>query len=54
MRGTLIFGKKGKLASRYIGPFRIKSRVSDVAYRLEQTLELTGIHDIFHVSMLKN
>ena len=57
-RSTLIFGKKGELASRYIGPFRIgpdriMSRVGDVAYRLELTVELTRTHDIFHVSMLK-
>ena len=33
MKGVMRFGKKGKLASRYIGPFEIKSRVGEVAYR---------------------
>ena len=34
-RGVLRFGKRGKLAPRYIGPFPIIDRVGEVAYRLE-------------------
>ena len=33
MKGVMRFGKKGKLAPRYIGPFEIRSRVGEVAYR---------------------
>ena len=47
------FGKKGKLAPRYIEPFEIRSRVGEVAYILVLPLELSQIHPIFHVSMLR-
>ncbi|GJX72929.1 reverse transcriptase domain-containing protein [Tanacetum coccineum] len=47
------FGKKGKLAPRYIGPFEILERIGLVAYRLRLPEELSGVHDMFHVSNLK-
>nr|GEY22349.1 putative reverse transcriptase domain-containing protein [Tanacetum cinerariifolium] len=47
------FGKKGKLAPRYVGPFKIVKRVGQVAYRLKLPQELSCIHDTFHVSNLK-
>ena len=34
MKGVMRFGKKGKLSSRYVGPFEILERVGKVAYRL--------------------
>nr|GEU56211.1 putative reverse transcriptase domain-containing protein [Tanacetum cinerariifolium] len=46
------FGKKGKLAPRYVGPFEITERISPVAYRLRLPQELNGVHDTFHVSNL--
>ncbi|GJU28218.1 putative reverse transcriptase domain-containing protein [Tanacetum coccineum] len=49
----LHFGKKGKLAPRYIGPFEILERIGLVAYRLRLPEELSSMHDIFHVSNLK-
>ncbi|GKF80996.1 hypothetical protein Tco_0239598, partial [Tanacetum coccineum] len=48
------FGKKGKLAPRYVGPFGILERISPVAYRLRLPEELSGVHNMFHVSNLKN
>nr|GEW33463.1 putative reverse transcriptase domain-containing protein [Tanacetum cinerariifolium] len=52
-KGVVPFGKKGKLAPRYVGPFEIMERVGKVAYRLKLPQELSCIHDTFHVSNLK-
>ena len=43
----------GKLAPGDIGPFKIRSRVGGVAYRLVLSPELSRIHPVFHVSMLR-
>ena len=42
-------GKSGKLAPRYIGPYKILAKVGLVAYRLKLPTELSAIHDVFHV-----
>ncbi|GKA02517.1 hypothetical protein Tco_0675182 [Tanacetum coccineum] len=52
-KGTVHFGKRGKLSPCYIGPFKILARVGPVAYTLELPEELKGIHSMFHVSNLK-
>ncbi|GJV95603.1 putative reverse transcriptase domain-containing protein [Tanacetum coccineum] len=52
-KGVIRFGKKEKLAPRYIGPFEILERIGPVAYRLRLPEELSGVHDTFHVSNLK-
>ncbi|GKF44294.1 hypothetical protein Tco_0130846, partial [Tanacetum coccineum] len=52
-KGVVRFGKKGKLAPRFVGPFEITKRIDLVAYRLRLTEELNVIHDTFHVSNLK-
>ncbi|GJX69585.1 retrotransposon protein, putative, ty3-gypsy subclass [Tanacetum coccineum] len=52
-KGVVRFGKKGKLAPRYVGPFEIIDCVRPVAYRLKLPQELSCIHDTFHVSNLK-
>lgn len=53
MKGVLRFGKKGKLRPRFIGPFDVLERIGDVAYRLALPPELSAIHNVFHVSMLR-
>nr|GEW73588.1 putative reverse transcriptase domain, ribonuclease H-like domain, aspartic peptidase domain protein [Tanacetum cinerariifolium] len=52
-KAVVHFGKKGKLASRFIGPFEIIESIGPVAYRLRLPEELNGVHDTFHVSNLK-
>ena len=52
-KGINRFGKKGKLKPRYIGPFEVLQRIGAVAYRIALFPELSHIHDVFHVSMLR-
>ena len=52
-RGVVRFGKRGKLSSRFIGPFEILDRVGTVAYRLTLHPSMSGVHEVFHVSMLQ-
>ena len=47
------FGKRGKLSPRYIGPFVIVERIGPVAYRLDLPKELSRVHNVFHISMLR-
>ncbi|GJW62557.1 putative reverse transcriptase domain-containing protein [Tanacetum coccineum] len=52
-KGVVRFGKKGKLAPRFVGPFEIIKKVVFVAYRLDLPEELNGVHGAFHMSNLK-
>ncbi|GJZ18489.1 putative reverse transcriptase domain-containing protein [Tanacetum coccineum] len=52
-KGVVRFGKKGKLATRFVGPFEIIKKVGPVAYRLDLPEEMNGVHDTFYVSNLK-
>ena len=47
------FRQRGKLNPRYIGPFEILERVGNVSYRLALPPAMSGVHDVFHVSMLR-
>jgi hypothetical protein len=53
MRGLRRFKIKGKLARRYIGPFKILEQRGEVAYQLELPPQLSDVHDVFHVSQLR-
>ncbi|KAM1092548.1 hypothetical protein ACFX19_020117 [Malus domestica] len=53
-RGVIRFGKRDKLSPRYIGPYEITERIGEVTYRLELPLELSKIHNVFHVLMLRH
>ena len=37
----------------YIGPFEVLERVGIVSYRLALPYSLSGVHEVFHVSMLR-
>ena len=52
-RGVVRFGKHGKLSPRFIGPFKILERIGCVAYRLALPPSMSGVHEVFHVSMLR-
>ena len=52
-RGVVRFDKRGKLAPRYIRPFKILKRVGTFAYQLVLQSSLSGVHEVFHVSMLR-
>ena len=52
-KGIVRFGTKGKLSPRYIGPFTILARIGSLAYRLDLPDSMKGVHNVFHVSMLR-
>jgi hypothetical protein len=51
-KGVQRFGMKGKLAPRYIGPYKIKEACGPVAYQLKLPPSMSAVHDVFHVSQL--
>ncbi|GJZ51652.1 hypothetical protein Tco_0606167, partial [Tanacetum coccineum] len=52
-KGVVRFEKKGKLTHRLVRPFKIIKKIGPMAYKLELSKELDGVHDAFHVSNLK-
>nr|GEY73559.1 putative reverse transcriptase domain-containing protein [Tanacetum cinerariifolium] len=44
-KGVVRFGKKRKLAPRFVRPFEIVKKVGHVAYRLDLPKEFNGVHD---------
>ena len=52
-RGVVRFDKRGKPSPRFIGPFEILERVGTVAYWFALPLRMSGVHEVFHVSMLR-
>jgi hypothetical protein len=53
MRGLRRFKIRGKLAPRYIGPFKVLEQSGKLAYQLELPPQLSDMHDVFHVLQLR-
>ena len=52
-RGVVRFSKRGKLSPRFIRPFEILERVGTIAYRLALPPSMSGVYEVFHVSMFR-
>ncbi|XP_028061894.1 uncharacterized protein LOC114265323 [Camellia sinensis] len=52
-KSLMRFGRSGKLSPRFIDLFYIIERVGEVAYHLALPPQLSGIQDVFHISMLR-
>ncbi|XP_073119964.1 uncharacterized protein [Henckelia pumila] len=53
-KGVMRFGKKGKLSPRYIVHFEILEKFGARAYRVALPPNFGGVHNVFHISMLRN
>jgi hypothetical protein len=53
MRDLRRFKVRGKLAPRFIGPFKIMEKRGEVVYQLELPPQLLDMHNVFHVFQLK-
>ncbi|KAL8106071.1 hypothetical protein AgCh_029755 [Apium graveolens] len=52
-KGVKRFGMKGKLSPRYVGPFDVMEKVGEVSYRVALPPQLSHVHNVFHVSVLR-
>jgi hypothetical protein len=52
MKDVKRFGLKGKLVTRYIGPFPTVEKYGPMAYKLDIPPSLDGVHNMFHVAHL--
>ena len=53
LRKVVRFGRRGKLAPRFVGPFPILERIRALAYRVSLPEKMVGVHNVFHVSHLR-
>ena len=53
MRGVHQFGARGKLAPRYVGPYKVLEQYGPVAYHLQLSDILSAVYNVFHISQLK-
>jgi hypothetical protein len=52
-KGVQRFEVRGKLAPRYVGPYKILEQYGPVEYKLQLPADLAAVHNVFHVSQLK-
>ena len=53
IKGVRRFGVTRKLSARYIGPFEILRWIRTLAYELALSPQLSHVHNVFHVLMLR-
>lgn len=53
LKGVRRFRTRGKLAPRFVGPYKILARQGEVAYKIELPTSLSAMHNTFHVSQLR-
>ncbi|KAI0498751.1 hypothetical protein KFK09_019643 [Dendrobium nobile] len=53
MKGVSRFGRVSKLSPRYVGPFEILERIGKSTYRLLLSDQMSDVHNVFHVSILR-
>ena len=53
MKSVMGFVKTGEPSPQYVGQYEVTKRVRTIAYELKLPIELTMLHPVFHVSMLK-
>ncbi|WMV41641.1 hypothetical protein MTR67_035026 [Solanum verrucosum] len=53
MKGAMRIGNKGKLSTCYVGPYQVLRQIGKVAYELDLPSNLSSVHLVFHVSLLK-
>ena len=53
LRKVVRFGRKGKLAPRFVGPFLVLEQIGTLAYRVGLPEKMARVHDVFHVSQLR-
>ncbi|XP_073019386.1 uncharacterized protein [Primulina eburnea] len=53
MKGVTRFEKKDKLSPRFIRPFEILENIGALSYRVALPPTIAGVHNVFHISMLR-
>ena len=53
LRKVVGYGRKRKLAPRFVGPFPILERIGTLIYRVSLPEKMAGVHNVFHVSHLR-
>ena len=53
LKSVIRFGRRGKLAPRFVGPFPVLELVGNLAYRIDLSEKMAGVHNVFHVSQLR-
>jgi hypothetical protein len=53
MKGVHRFSIKGKLDPHYIDPYPIIDKYGPTSYQVKLPSNLSGVHNVFHVSQLK-